>query len=89
MHGYLIRVGRTTAPLFYRGGLAFGRDPWTYEPALAAWYASEDAAQEAADTLPRWHDYATGDRAIEYHHWPDRATPPEPPAVPIEEDDDP
>lgn len=72
MHGYVIRIGRVIAPMFYRGGLAFGRDPWTYELAEAAWYCSADAARAAADTLLQWRDRADADRAIEYHHLTDR-----------------
>jgi hypothetical protein len=73
MHGYVIRIGRVIAPLYYRGGLAFGRDPWTYELAEAAWFCSADAAQAAADTLLQWRDRPAADRAIEYHHLTDRA----------------
>ena len=53
MHGYVIRIGRVIAPLYYRGGLAFGRDPWTYELAEAAWFCSEEVARAVADTLTR------------------------------------
>lgn len=73
MHGYVIRIGRVIAPLFYRGGLAFGRDPWTYELAEAAWFCNAEVARAAADTLTRWRDTPNADRAIEYHHLTDRA----------------
>lgn len=72
MHGYVIRIGRPIRKLFYRGGLAFGRDPWTYDLAEAAWFCTAEVAQAAADTLVRWRDMPIGDRAIEFHHLTDR-----------------
>lgn len=73
MHGYVIRIGRRIAPLYYTGQLLYARDGWSYELALAAWYASADAAQAASTTLRRWNDMPSSDRDIEYHHFADRA----------------
>lgn len=72
MHGYLIAIGRTNARLFYRGGVIFNCDPWTYDPAEAAWFCSEEVARTAAETLKRWRDTHVRERAIEYHHLTDR-----------------
>ncbi len=72
MHGYVIRIGKPERQMFYRAGLAFERDPWTYELAEAAWFCTAEVAQAAADTLVRWRDTRTADRAVEFRHLADR-----------------
>lgn len=72
MHGYVIWVGRRTAPLYYRGGVTHGREPFSYELTAAAWFATQEAAQTVADSLQRFRDYPAGDRGIEFANWPDR-----------------